>query len=72
MSTTAPSVQEVLELIEKLPEEDKDLVIEIARHRLAAERRQTLLAEVAEARADYKAGDVQRGSVEELLAELDE
>ena len=72
MTTPASSIQEVLELIEKLPADDQNLVIEIVRNRLAAKQREVLLSEIAEARAEYKAGNVHRGAVEALLSELDE
>jgi len=72
MSATAPTVQEVLDLIEKLPSEDQDLVIEITQKRLAAQRRAMLLAEIREARAAYQAGAIRRGTLEDLLSELEE
>ena len=72
MTTTTSSIQEVLEIIEKLPPDDQNLVIEIVRNRLAAKQRELLLSEIAEARAEYKVGNVHRGAVEALLSELDE
>ncbi len=72
MTTTMSSIQEVLEIIEKLPPDDQNLVIEIVRNRLAAKQRELLLSEIAEARAEYKVGNVHRGAVEALLSELDE
>jgi len=72
MNTTAPTVQEVLDLIEQLPSEDQNLVTEIVQKRLAAQYRAILLAEVREARAAYRVGDVSRGTLDDLLSELEE
>jgi len=72
MNTTAPTVQEVLDLIEQLPSEDQNLVTEIVQKRLAAQHRAILLAEVREARAAYRVGDVSRGTLDDLLSELEE
>ena len=72
MNTTAPTVQEVLDLIEQLPSEDQNLITEIVQKRLAAEHRAVLLAEVREARAAYRIGDVSRRTLDDLLSELEE
>jgi hypothetical protein len=45
-------------------------LIQIIRQRLAQQRRSDLIAEVAEARQAYQAGNVRRGTVEDLLKEL--
>ena len=64
--------QDVIESVEKLPPEDQMLLVEIIRQRLIELRRKDLIAEVAEAREYYRAGEVQRGTVEEIIRELDE
>ena len=53
-----------------LPVDDQMLLVEIIRRRLIQHRRAEPVTEVGEARAAYEAGDVRRGSVEDLLAEL--
>jgi hypothetical protein len=63
--------QRVIEDVETLPVDDQMLLIEIIRQRLIQHRRSELVAEVAEARQAYRAGDVRRGTVEDLLKELD-
>jgi hypothetical protein len=63
--------QRVIEDVETLPVDDQMLLIEIIRQRLIQHRRSELVAEVAEARQAYQAGDVRRGTVEDLLKELD-
>ncbi len=64
-------VQRVIETVEALPVDDQMLVIEIIRQRLIQHRRSGLVAEVAEARQAYHTGDVQRGTVEDLLRDLE-
>jgi hypothetical protein len=63
--------QRVIEDVETLPVDDQMLLIEIIRQRLIQHRRSELIAEVAEARQAYRTGDVRRGTVEDLLKELD-
>lgn len=63
--------QRVIEDVETLPVDDQMLLIEIIRQRLTQHRRSELVAEVAEARQAYRVGDVRRGTVEDLLRELD-
>ncbi len=46
-------------------------LIEIIRQRMIQHRRGELIAQVAEARAAYRTGDVRRGSVDDLMQEAD-
>ena len=64
--------QDVLEIIETWPLKDQSLLIEIMQRRLVQKRREELALEIKEARADYQAGDVKRGSVMDLMAELED
>jgi len=64
-------LQRVIEDVEMLPADDQMLLVEIIRHRLIQQRRSELITEVCEARDAYRAGDVHRGSVEDLLKDLD-
>lgn len=74
MSRTTPSsrFQEIIEVIEELPPDDQALLIEIIRQRLIQHRRSELAADIAEARQAYQQGEVRRGTVAELMAELGE
>jgi hypothetical protein len=60
--------QRVIETVETLTIDDQFLLVEIIRQRLSQYRRSQLIAEVAEARQAYQAGNVQRGTVDDLLA----
>lgn len=69
--TRSSDFQKVIEHVEALPVDDQMLLIEIIRQRLVEGRRAELAAEVAEARQAYQTGSVRRGTVEDLLKELD-
>ena len=64
-------LQRVIEDVETLPVDDQMLLIEIVRQRLIQHRRSDLIADVAEARQAYQEGNVRRGTVDDLLKELD-
>ena len=59
----------VLNAVESLPPTDQEMLIEVIRHRLTERRRDEIASHIAEARAAYQRGDVQRGSVNDLLQE---
>lgn len=67
-----PRFQEVIEMVETLPPDDQKLLIEIIRRRLIQHRRAELAEDVAEARNAYNRGEVGRGTVADLMKELDE
>ena len=62
--------QQVIENVEMLPLDEQVLLIEIIRRRVIEQRRADLVSEVAEARQAYEAGDVHRGTVDDLMREL--
>lgn len=64
--------QRAIEQVEQLPADDQLLLIEIVRQRMIQHRRSELITQVAEARAAYRTGDVHRGSVDDLMQELQE
>ncbi|GAB4415705.1 MAG: hypothetical protein OHK0032_11840 [Thermodesulfovibrionales bacterium] len=61
---------EALEIIESLPEEQKESLIEIVRNRLIEERRDRLAHSIKEARKEYARGEIKKGSVDVLIQEL--
>ncbi len=63
---------DALEIIESLPEEQRESIIEIVRRRLIEERRERLAQTVKEARKEYDRGEVRRGTVDDLMCELDQ
>jgi hypothetical protein len=68
---SVPHFQTALETVEKLPLDDQAALIEIIRQRLVAQGRSELLRDVKESREAYHKGDVNRGSVADLMKELD-
>jgi hypothetical protein len=68
---SAPSINDALEVIELLPPEDQTMLIEIVQRRMQEWRRKALIGEVNAARQAYQRGEFRRGSVDDLMAELD-
>jgi len=61
----------VLESVETLSADDQELLLDLIRKRLAERRRAEIATNIAESRAEYRAGRVHRGTVDDLMAEID-
>ena len=70
MSAETAKFAEALDLVETLPVEDQTALIEVVARRIAATRRREMMREIAEARANYRRGNVKRGSAADLMREL--
>ncbi len=70
-ATTSSLFQELIETIESLSLDDQELLIEIVRKRLIQQRRAELAADIAEARNAYHKGEVRRGTVTDLMKDLE-
>jgi hypothetical protein len=66
----ASKLQALLDLLDELTFEEKEMLFDIVYPRLIRERRIRLAEEVAEARQAYRQGQVRRGGVDDLVAEL--
>jgi hypothetical protein len=64
--------QHALELVEALPEAQQEDLLQIIRQRLLARRRQALVDRIEQARQERARGEVHRGNVDDLLAEVAE
>lgn len=64
--------QQAIETVEALPLEDQAVLVGIIQQRLKQQRREELLQRVAETEQDYATGNIRRGSVADLMAELDD
>lgn len=64
--------QEVLDVIESLPEYQQEDLIDIVQHRLIEHRRELLAENIKEARKKYARGEVKKGTVDNLMKELSE
>ena len=71
MAVETPTLQTAIEVVEKLSEEDQAYLIDIIYRRLVEKRRAELVQEVAEARQSYRIGQARRGTIDELMAELE-
>ena len=69
---TTSKFQELIDIIEKLSIEDQELLLEIIHKRLIEHKRSRLIAKVTEAREAYQKGEVQSGTVADLMKVLDE
>lgn len=70
MSNSPAKFAEALACIDALPVEDQEALVALMNKRLAAARRQEILEEIAQARHDYRAGKVKRGTSADLMREL--
>ena len=64
--------QDVLNMIESLPEEQQENLIAIIRRRLIEHKREVLAERINEAREEYRLGKVRRGTVDNLMKEISE
>jgi hypothetical protein len=58
-----------LEIIESLPEEQRESLMDIVKRRLIDERRDRLAQSIKEAREEYKRGKIRKGTVDDLMNE---
>jgi len=72
MAEKTSTLQKAIEVVEALSPDEQAILINIIDKRLKQQRREQLLQEVAESERDYALGNVRRGSVSDLLAELDD
>jgi hypothetical protein len=64
--------QEVLDIVESLPEYQQEDLVDIIRRRLIEQRRDRLADSIREAKEEYARGEVKRGTVDDLMKELSE
>ena len=69
---TSSAFQVALEAVEALTPEDQEMLVDIVRRHLIEQRRAELAEDIAAAREAYRRGDVRRGTVDDLIAELAE
>jgi hypothetical protein len=70
--TATSKFQELIDSIEELSIEDRELLLEIVHRRMIDEKRSKLGEKIAEARESYRKGEVKRGTVADLMKVLDE
>jgi len=72
MTRVTSTFQVALETVEELTPGDQEMLVEIVRRRLIERRRAELAEDIATSREAYRRGDVRRGTVDDLMAELAE
>jgi hypothetical protein len=62
--------QEVLDIVESLPEYQQEDLVDIIRRRLIEQRRDRLANSIREAREEYARGEVKKGTIDDLMKDL--
>lgn len=62
--------QKAVDIIDSLPEEQQESIIDIVRHRLLEHRREKIAQSIKKTRKEFSAGKVRRGTVKELMREI--
>ena len=70
MNNPPAKFAEALACIESMPVDDQTALLEIVNKRIASARRREMIQEIAQARTDFAAGKVKRGSAASLMREL--
>ncbi len=69
---TYTSFQEAIDTVEALPLDQQAMLIKIIQNRLRERKRTELLENIAQVEQDYAQGNIRRGSIADLMAELEE
>ncbi|HIC92482.1 MAG TPA: hypothetical protein EYP21_10595 [Syntrophaceae bacterium] len=69
--TPKRAVEEILEKVNIMPLEDQCIIIEILKNRYREKRREEILKHLEETMEEYKKGLTSKGSVADLLKELE-
>ncbi len=66
------SFQDLIGAVESLPLDDQSMLVEIINKRIIEKRRAELAAEVKEAQEAFARGEVRRGTVKDLIKDLED
>ena len=66
------SFQELIESVEALPLDDREILVEIINKRIIEQRREELENDMEESLEAYRKGEVRVGTVDDLLRDLKE
>jgi len=61
---------QILEMIDYLSFDEQDDLINIVKHRQIEKRREQIAQNISQARQDYQNGNIFRGNVDAIIAEL--
>ena len=62
---------DLLEKVDEMPLESKEMFVDIIQKRLNEKKREKFIREVRDSRTEYKAGNYQKGTSEDLFKALD-
>ncbi|NEP60386.1 MAG: hypothetical protein F6K31_25855 [Symploca sp. SIO2G7] len=68
--TKIASFDEILDMIDTLSLEEQNALLDIVRRRQVEQRRREIAKSIAQAKDEYKAGQVFRGTIDEIITEL--
>jgi anthranilate/para-aminobenzoate synthase component I len=68
--TQVSRFDQILESVENLSVDEQEALIDLIRHRLAERRRSEIADNIAQAQAEYQAGEVFRGNLSQIIDEL--
>jgi hypothetical protein len=72
MALQSLNFDQVLDAVESLPLEDQTALLSILNHRLIDQRRSAIAQNIQQGHKDYAAGNVVRGSMEDVMAALND
>ncbi|HEV7643862.1 MAG TPA: hypothetical protein VGO50_07990 [Pyrinomonadaceae bacterium] len=61
---------DILEAVEELPTEEKEMLVDIVQHRLIEERRKALKSDIEASRKEFEEGAAKSSSVDEIMQEV--
>ena len=70
--TQTTHFNQILEMIDHLSLDEQEDLINIVRHRQIERRREEIAANIAQAHQEYEQGKVFRGTVDDVIAELNQ
>ena len=68
--TQSITFHEVIEMIEMLPEEEQETLLDIVQHRLKERGRERIIENVKKAIEELEKGEIRQGTVKELMKEI--
>jgi hypothetical protein len=66
------SFQDLIDAVESLPLDDQSMLVELINKRIIEKRRAELVGKVREAREAFRKGEVKRGTVADLMKDLED
>lgn len=64
------SFSDVLESVEALPDDEREMLVDIVRKRMSEKRREEIIRSVREADAEFAAGKCKPATVDEIMHEI--